>query len=98
MVNAQEALSYVQNNTNLADEVGVASEGEGAAILEGTRTKADGTKQAVTIDIRDSGAGAGDYRYAVTVSAEGADPTVANEAATLTDAISNADARSSGLG
>lgn len=98
MVRAHDAVVYVKNRTRLADEVWVTSESDRSATLEGTRTRRDGSPQQVTIDIRDSGPGAGDYRYAVSVSAEGAETIVANEAATLNDALSNADAHSSGLG
>ncbi len=97
-MDTQDAVSYVQNNTNLADEVGVTSEGERAATLEGTRRRQDGSTQKVRIEVEDSGPGAGASRYAVSVYAEGADPIVANEAGTLRDTLSNADARSSGLG
>lgn len=62
MVRAHEALAYVKNRTRLADEVWVTSEGDRSATLEGTRTRGDGSAQRVTIDIRDSGPGAGDYR------------------------------------
>ncbi len=98
MVRAHEAVVYIKNNTNLADEVYVTSEGDRSAALHGTRKRKDGSTQEIRIEVQDSGPGAGDLRYAVSVYPEGGEPIIANEAGSLTEAISNADAHSSGLG
>ena len=98
MVNAHEAAKYVENMTNLADEVHVTAQGERTATLQGIHRKADGSTQEVTIEVRDDGPGAREHRYYADVYADGMEPIRGNPAATLKDALSNADAHSSGLG
>ncbi len=98
MVDAHEAAKYVENKTSLADDVFVTSQGERTATLQGVHKRADGSDIEVTIEIRDNGPRANEHRYEVDVFADGVEPIRANPAATLTEAISNADAHSSGLG
>ena len=98
MVEGHEAVSYVQTNTNLADVVHVTAEGDQTTTFKGFRSKADGSPQEVTIKVRDEGPGAGENRYTVEVYVDDIEPIRGNPAATLTEAISNADAHSSGLG
>ena len=98
MVDTHAAAKYVENNTRLADDVLVTTQGERTATLKGVHKKADGGEVEVTIEIRDNGQGAGDHRYEVDVFADGAETIRANPSGSLTDALSNADSHSSGLG
>ena len=98
MVDAHAAAKYVENNTRLADDVLVTMQGERTATLKGVHKKADGTEVEVTIEIRDNGPRSGDNRYEVDVFADGVDTIHANPSGSLTDALSNADSHSSGLG
>jgi hypothetical protein len=98
MVDAHGAAKYVENRTNLARDVYVTAQSERAAALRGVHDRSDGREIEVTIEVRDNGPNAGEHRYHADVSAEGVETIRGNPAATLTDALSNADAHSSGLG
>lgn len=98
MGRAHEAAKYVEGKTNLADEVHVTADGEQAMTLNGVRKRADGSTQEVTIEVRDDGPGAKEFRYTVDIYSEGIEPIHANPASTLELALSNADAHSSALG
>lgn len=98
MGKAHEAVQYIQDRTSLADEVHVTAEGNRTITLKGPRKKADGSTQEVTIEVRDSGPGAGQDRYAAIVSADGIEPIHGNPDETLELALANVDAHSSALG
>lgn len=98
MGRAHEAANYVKDKTNLADEVHVTADGERTMTLNGIRRKPDESIQEVTIEVRDDGPSAGEFRYTVDVYSEGVEPIRANPDSTLELALSNADAHSSALG
>ena len=82
----------------MADEVHVTKEGSRTIVLTGIRSRADGSTQEVNIEIRDNGPGANEHRWPVDIYSDGIEPNRGNPDATLSDALSNADAHSSGLG
>jgi hypothetical protein len=101
MVDPNQVIRYVEKNTDLADAVRLTSESAVSGrttTFKGTRSKADGSTQEVTIEVLDTGARGGSIRYAVSVYPDDGEPIHGNEAATLVEAISNADAHSSELG
>jgi hypothetical protein len=70
MVDPNQVIRYVEKNTDLADAVRLTSESAVSGrttTFKGTRSKADGSTQEVTIEVLDTGARGGSIRYAVSV-------------------------------
>jgi hypothetical protein len=70
MVDPNQVIRYVEKNTDLADAVRLTSESAVSGrttTFKGTRSKANGSTQEVTIEVLDTGARGGSIRYAVSV-------------------------------
>jgi hypothetical protein len=77
MVDPNQVIRYVEKNTNLADAVRLTSESAVSGrttTFKGTRSKADGSTQEVTIEVLDTGARGGSIRYAVSVYPDDGEP------------------------
>jgi hypothetical protein len=77
MVDPNQVIRYVEKNTDLADAVRLTSESAVSGrttTFKGTRSKADGSTQEVTIEVLDTGARGGSIRYAVSVYPDDGEP------------------------
>lgn len=94
MVDMNQVIRYLKKNTDLSETVHAMSE----TTFKGTRSKADGSTQEVTVEVLDAGARARSLRYAVSVYSDDGKRINGNEAATLEEALSIAHVHWSKLG